>query len=303
MHFKLAAIVLLTPCLYAHVVSMSTGELRVDGPTAVFELRMPMYEVAHVQSPEQTLLQNIRFDGGHMTHSSCQSEGDTYVCTANYEFPALLPDKLNVECTFFTVTVPNHIHLLTASQGKNEDQLVFDRNITAGELRFRPPTAAEILLRDLTGGAWKLIHSFGGLLFLAGIALAARTWREASLFLVLFLIAEWLSPPLAGRIPVTLAPGFFESALALAMAYLAVEIVFLADGGGRWVAVAAAGAFEGLQFAGFPKNYLAGANAIQIVGAAALTYAAFRMPRVWRPPAAVAAGVAGLALFAVKLLR
>jgi hypothetical protein len=282
---------------------MSTGELRVDGPTAVFELRMPMYEVAHVENPEETLLQNIRFGDGHMTRSSCQAEGDTYVCTANYEFPALLPDKLPVECTFFKATVPNHIHLLTASQGKNEDQLVFDHNVTAGELRFRPPTAGEIVLRDVTGGAWKLLHSFGALLFLGGIALAARTWREASLFLALFLIAQWILPPLAGRIPVTLAPGFFESALALDVAYLAVEVVFLAYGGGRWIAVAAAGGFEGLQFAGFPKNYLAGANVIQLVGAAALTYAAFRMPREWRRPAAGAAGVAGVLWFAVKLIR
>ena len=40
--------ILVTGPVYAHVVSMSTGELRVDGPTATYELRMPMYEVAHV---------------------------------------------------------------------------------------------------------------------------------------------------------------------------------------------------------------------------------------------------------------
>ncbi len=38
--------------LHAHVVSISTGELRVDGPTAVYELRIPIYEVANIQNPE-----------------------------------------------------------------------------------------------------------------------------------------------------------------------------------------------------------------------------------------------------------
>lgn len=36
----------------AHVVSIGTGELRMDGPAATFELRIPMYEAAPAPYPE-----------------------------------------------------------------------------------------------------------------------------------------------------------------------------------------------------------------------------------------------------------
>src|SRR5260370_17907224 len=50
--------------LSVHMVSMSTGELKVDGNRAHYELRMPSYEVAHVREPEHTLLEHIRFKSG-----------------------------------------------------------------------------------------------------------------------------------------------------------------------------------------------------------------------------------------------
>src|SRR5580704_9861926 len=91
----------------AHVVSISTGELQMDGPTAVFELRIPMYEVAQVVNPETALLDQFRFGDGHLTRSSCHEDEGSYVCRGEYEFPGLHPDSLAVECTLFRVTVPN----------------------------------------------------------------------------------------------------------------------------------------------------------------------------------------------------
>jgi hypothetical protein len=288
--------------LNAHVVSMSTGELRVDGPTAVYELRMPLYEVANIQNPETALLDHIRFGDGHRTKSSCHPDAGMLVCTADYEFPTLVPDKLDMDCTFFQVTVPNHIHLLTAEQGKNQDQIVFDQTISKGEVRFRPPSPAEITLRDLISGSWRLVTSVASLLFLAGIAVAARSFRDASGMLAVLLAAEWLSPTFAAKIPTTFSARFLESAVALALAYLMVEILFLPDGAGRWAAVIAAGAFEGVSFAGFPKNYLAGANLVQVVGVAALTFAALRLSR-WRRPAVAVLMAAALVWFGTRLLH
>ena len=61
--------------LSAHMVSMSTGELKVAGNRAHYELFMPMYEVAHVHDPAKTLLQHIRFKGagawGKASNESC----------------------------------------------------------------------------------------------------------------------------------------------------------------------------------------------------------------------------------------
>jgi hypothetical protein len=292
------------PCLvHAHVVSISTGELRVDGPTAVYELRIPIYEAANIQNPETALLDHIHFGDGHRTKSSCRPDGGMYICTASYEFPALIPDRLRVECTFFQVTVPNHIHLLTAEQGKNQDQIVFDQTMSRGELRFRPPSPTEIILRDLTNGVYRQVTSLASLLFLVGIALAARSLKQAGGMIAVLIAVEWASPPLVAKIPTTFSPQFLESAVTLAVAYLAVEILFLPDGGGRWAAVAAAGVFEGVMFAGFPKNYLAGANLIQVSVVAVFTLAALRLRQPWRRPAAALLLASALLWFAIRLLR
>ncbi len=226
-----------------------------------------------------------------------------FVCTASYEFPTLIPDKLHVECTFFQVTVPNHIHLLTAEQGKNQDQIVFDQTISTGEVHFRPPSPTEIVFRDLTNGAYRLATSVASLLFLIGIALAARANRQALGMVAVLIAVEWLSPALAAKIPTTFSPQFLESALALAVAYLAVEILFLPDGGGRWAAVVAAGAFEGVMFAGFPRNYLAGANLIQIVAVAVFTLAALRLKHSLRRPSAALLLASAIVWFGTRLLH
>src|SRR5262249_51238371 len=83
---------LLTAPAWAHVVSMSSGEITIDGARAHFELRMPLYEITHVAQPENALLEHIRFRGGgreaRLAGKDCHPDRDTYICTADYEFPA-----------------------------------------------------------------------------------------------------------------------------------------------------------------------------------------------------------------------
>jgi hypothetical protein len=47
--------------LFAHVMSMSTGDVAVEGNRAHYELRMPVYEIAHVKNPDSSLFEHIRF--------------------------------------------------------------------------------------------------------------------------------------------------------------------------------------------------------------------------------------------------
>ncbi len=168
--FRLVLFLCLAASLHAHVVSMSTGELRMDGPTASFELRIPMYEIAQLAHPETELLAHFRFGDGHLTQSACEADDGTYICRAEYEFPRLHPDSLEVECTLYQVTVPNHVHLLTASQGANPgpdinmDQEVFDQRFTAAEVRFRPPSPAEAMAREAASGALRAVAGASGVL-------------------------------------------------------------------------------------------------------------------------------------------
>jgi len=270
----------------AHVVSMSSGELRVDGRNATYELRMPVYELQHLTHPETQLLEHVRFTGARMISSSCKQEEDAYVCAAQYEFAEPAPNYVEIECTLFQVTVPNHVHLLHAVQGPNGDQVVFDQTFTKADARFHPPSRAEIIARGVAGGIARLVKSISALMFLAALALAGRSWREAALFIALFLTGEWIALPLAPRIPLSFSPAFLESAMALTTAYLSIEILLLPESTARWVAAPILGVVHGLNFAAFPAPYLAGASFTQGVLVAVASAGTLKLPMKARRTAA-----------------
>ena len=240
--------------LAAHMVSMSTGDLKVDGAHASYELRMPMYEVAHVHAPEHTLLDHVRFQSGgawgKVSAQTCRQEQDTYICTAEYEFPVPV-DIVRAECTLASVTVPNHVHLLRAYRGDKTDQAVFDLSYTQAELRFRPPTAFETATREISAGFMRAAGGLAPLLFLLSLVLAARSRRELLALTTSFVAAEALACALAPRIALALSPRFIEAAAALTIAYLAFEIVLLPQSTMRWLVVAVLGLFHGAYFAAF----------------------------------------------------
>jgi hypothetical protein len=285
----------------AHVVSMSSGELHVNGRTATYELRIPMYEVAHVTHPETALLDQLKFEGARRTSSMCQEQDGTYICHADYEFDQPVPDKIEVECTLFQVTVPNHVHLLYAVQGPNSDQQVFDQSFRQAEVRFHPPSRAELVAKAAAAGIARLFKSVSGLLFLAVLVLAARNSREMGILTIAFLAGEWLARPLSLRIPISFSPAFLEAVLALTVAYLSAEIVFLPDSQARWAVIPILGIAHGLPFSAFPASYLTAASITQAILLLGLRIAARRMPIGWRRPAAGVSLIAGLGWF-VRML-
>jgi hypothetical protein len=249
-----ACLPLLALPLAAHMVSMSTGDLKVDGARASYELRMPMYEVAHVHEPEHTLLDHVRFESGGAwakpSGQSCKQEQDTYVCTAEYQFPAPV-ETLQAECTLASVTVPNHVHLLRAYRGDKSDQAVFDLSYTQAEIRFRPPTAFETATREISAGFMRAAGGLAPLLFLVSLALAARSRRELLALAASFVSAETLACAIAPHLRLSLSPRFIEAAAALTIAYLAFEIILLPQSGMRWLVVAILGLFHGAYFSAF----------------------------------------------------
>jgi hypothetical protein len=240
--------------LAAHMVSMSTGELKVDGNRAHYELRIPMYEVAHVREPEHTLLDHIRFKSGDIwgtpSARTCKDEQGTYVCTADYQFPVPV-EEVQVECTYASVTVPNHVHLLRAYLGGKTDQAVFDLSFTTAEIRFRPPSAWETAFQEVAAGFMRAAGGLAPLLFLASLVLAARSRRELMKLTAAFLVAESLACVIAPWIAFPLSPRFIEAAAALTIAYLAFEIILLPKSSLRWLVVGVLGLFHGAYFSIF----------------------------------------------------
>jgi len=299
--------------LSAHMVSLSTGELKVEGNHARYELRIPMYEVAHVNQPEHTLLDHIRFKSGGVwgarSAESCSDQQGTYICTADYQFPAPV-EELEVDCTFASITVPNHVHLLRAYLGDKTDQAVFDLSFTTAEIRFRPPTAFETASKEIAAGFMRAAGGLAPLLFLASLALAARSRRELIALTASFLAAETLACLLAPHIAVPLSPRFIEAAAALTIAYLAFEIILLPASGFRWLVVGVLGLVHGTYFSVFLAEsgyqalpFLGGVAVAELMLIAIFALALVRLVRIPRviPAAATVLLATGVVWFFLRL--
>ncbi len=293
---------------WGHVVSMSSGELVIEGSRARYELRMPLYEMAHVQAPERALLEHVRFASGgrdaRLTSADCRPDKarGLYLCTAAYEFAAP-PDRVEVECTLAAVTVPTHVHVLRAEMGDKHDQGIFDRSFTRATLRFRPPTPAEIAATEAGAGFLRALGGPVQVLFLAALVLAARSGRELLALAGMFVAGEVLSAvtaPAAWQAPAR----FVEAAAALSVAYLAVEILLLPKAGSRWAVAGVLGAFHGLYFHLFvqtsgyrPGWVLAGASLAEIGAIAILALVFSRVGRAARALRPVEVSASALLVF------
>ncbi len=239
----------------AHVISMSTGYATVTGNRVEYILRMPQYEMAHVKDPS-SLFDHIRFSSGfetgRRTAGECHSDPATvtYICATNFEFSRPV-ERLDVECTFYDVTVPNHIHMLHAERNGKFDQAILDSSFSSASLAFRPPTAFEIAAGQSGAGAERVWTNSVQLLLLIALAIAARTRRELGLVGTAFLAGECLSTVAILRSAWQPSPRFAEAAAALALAYLALEIIAFPKSGGRWLLALVFGGFEGMYFSIF----------------------------------------------------
>lgn len=279
---------------WAHVMSMSSGDLTVEGARAHYELRMPLYEVAHIKDPDRSIFENIHFSSGlreaRLVAKSCRTDtaGDSYLCTADYEFAAP-PDWIDVTCTYHSITVPNHVHLLRAAMGGKLDQAVFDYSFSRAVLRFRPPTPMEIAVTETGAG---FIRAWGGIvqvLFLAALVLAGRGVKELLALVAMFLAGQIASVLLMPHVNWQPAPRFVEAAAALAVAYLAIEILLLPQAGARWLIALVLGAFHGLYFHLFIQStnfhagwVLTGAALAEAIAIAVLWLAFSRISRIAR---------------------
>jgi hypothetical protein len=279
---RIAWLALLAWPAAAHMMSMSSGDLTLDGARGHYELHMPLYEITHIRNPETALLEHIRFSSGgrdaRQVTRECHADTvrDSYICIADYEFAAPV-EQLSVECTFYAVTVPNHVHLLRAEMGAKRDEGIFDLSFTRATLRFRPPTPAEIVVTQAGAG---FIRALGGLvqvLFLAALALAARGRRELLALAAMFLLGQVGSALIVPHTNWQPPARFVEAAAALTVAYLAVEILLLPQAGARWLVAGVLGGFHGLYFHLFLQTtgyhaglVLAGAAAAEIAAIAIL---------------------------------
>lgn len=276
---------------FCHVVSMSSADLEVKGTQAIYQLRMPLYELQHVPGPEKTLFDHLRLMSGGVQGSlvskQCREdkEDGAFLCKAEYQWKEPV-DDLEIVCTFHTVTVPNHVHLIRAVKADKTDQAVFDFSNQKALIRFRPPTLFEQWMTAMGSGMARAYSSAAAVLFLVCLALAARDRQELVWITLAFLMGEAISAVVIPLTPWNPAPRFIDAALALTIAYLAVEILSLPTAGQRWIVCGVLGAFHGLSYATYltatgydPMPVLLG---VAIANLIAVGFFAFLLSRVSR---------------------
>jgi hypothetical protein len=282
---------LLAAPAYCHMVSMSSADLEVKGSRAAYLLRMPLYELQHVPAPETTLFNHIRFTSGgtpgNLVSKQCREdkEDGAFLCNAEYEWKDPV-EEMEIVCTFHTVTVPNHVHLIRAVKGGTTDQAVFDFSNQKAQIRFRPPTLFEQWITAAGSGMARAFSSAAAVLFLACLALAARNRSELIWITAAFLMGEVTSAVVVPLTPWNPAPRFVDAALALTIAYLAVEILSLPAAGKRWIVCGVLGLLHGLSYAIYltatgydPLPVLIGVAASNLI---AVGFFAFLLSRVSR---------------------
>jgi hypothetical protein len=294
---------------------MSSADLTIDGTRAHYQLRMPLYEIAHVPQPGRTLLEHVRFAGATLTAHNCAEDRarDLYVCDAEFTY-ARAPEQVEVECTLAAVTVPNHVHMLRAEMAGKHDQALFDISFPRATLRFRPPTAAETAMEEAGAGAMRALGGPAQILFLAALALASRSRRELAALAAMFVAGQAAAVAAVPHTAWQPAPRFVEAAAALTVAYLAVEVLLLPKAGARWMVAGVLGVFHGFYFHLFlqtaeyrPAWVLAGAAAVELAAVATLALVFSRVAR-WAQalrPVQVSASallVFGLVWFALRLM-
>jgi len=268
----------------AHAISMSSGFATVNGNRVEYVLRMPAYEVPSGTDPTRALFDHIEFSSGFETARRLDGEchldagAATWICAANYEFSGPV-QKLGVDCRFYEATVPNHIHMLHAERAGKSDQAILDSTFPSASLAFRPPTAVELATDQSVSGIRRVWTNLAQVLLLIALALAARSYGEFALLITVFLAGECGGTFALLRTAWQPSLRFAEAAAALALAYLALEIVAFPKSGGRWLLALVFGAFQGMFFSlfiaqsGFESgSVLAGAalGACAIAGVCAL---------------------------------
>jgi hypothetical protein len=247
---------LATGSLIAHSMSMSNGELSLEGDEAVLSIRVPDYEVEQLADAQQALLGAfvLHVDGQELERTagecSANEQEGSYDCTSRFAWPEEAA-VVEVECDLPDAVAPNHVHVLRAVSPDGAEQQVFDYASRRQTFRFRPMGVGERIASEAKAGAVRILLGPAQMLFLFALVVAARGRRElvqmAAAFLATLAVTAVAVSVLDWRPP----PGFADAAGALTIAYLAVETLTLPEAGGRWLVAGGMGAFHGLYFGVF----------------------------------------------------
>lgn len=301
--------------LCAHVVSTSSGDFKLNGAIGEYEFRVPAYEIPHIPTDKNRLLDAIQFSSNGAvairTSNECSETADGFwTCRAKYLFDRE-PTALTVACDYPKATVPHHMHIFTATRAGVTEQAFFDATFRETTLAFVKRSEWEFTARRFVAGFLRGLTLLPVLLFLAAFAVASANRKEAAtgglIMLAVIAAAALLAPKYAMGIP----PRFVPAATGLSAAYLAADALLSPQGRFRVLIAAVLSIFHGVylglysDFAGPRTAFLAGAIAALALLLGVVAAARHFVPRaeMGRKPVLIVLAVAGLVSSYWRLLK
>jgi hydrogenase/urease accessory protein HupE len=260
----------------AHTVGLSRGDYRLQGEMLTSDIAlsqrelamsMPALDLNHDGSIDRDELKAassaivrtfvdglaVTSDGepcpGSLDDSSLVEDGvvirSHYVCRKP-------PGRIRLDWSFLAALGDGHRHVARVTIGSVASDLLVQRGGS-------PQTfdAAGAMSRG-SGTAWAMFelgvgHILTGadhLLFLLGLILIGSSARSLALVISAFTVAHSITLALATLSVVTPSPRLVEPLIALSIAYVGVENLFVKDAGKRWRITFPFGLVHGFGFAG-----------------------------------------------------
>jgi hydrogenase/urease accessory protein HupE len=186
------------------------------------------------------------FDGAKINETDAVEVRATFTCKASIH-------HLAIDCAFLDRFSANHHHLGVLDLDGHETTFVAALAQTTLEGDAVPSATgarATSFGRMVWTGVEHILTGYDHLAFLVGLLLLGGRVRSLVTIITAFTVAHSITLCLAALRVVSLSPSFVEPAIALSIAYVGVENLFVADPSKRWRITFPFGLLHGFGFAG-----------------------------------------------------
>jgi hypothetical protein len=172
---------------------------------------------------------------------------------------AASPERLAVETRLFLEQNPDHVeYTAVAWEGEEPTEVVFGAGEHRAELVPQGARRAGVLGSFLRLGVDHILSGWDHLAFVLALLVAVRGVRPLVGVVTAFTVAHSVTLALAAFEVVRLPSNFVELAIALSIAYVALDNLLRREAHAPWLLAFAFGLVHGLGFAGFLSSALAG---------------------------------------------
>ena len=267
---------------FAHAVGVSSGEYRLDGKVLYGDLGMagrdlarllPAIDTDHDGSIDADELAAGREAVAHAVVGGVTVKADAEACPGSLDREWVLegeggvvfqvhytcptfPGRLTLAAPILDALAPGHRHLARVFRAGKAQVKVLDRAHATWTLDDASPTSSTAKMASRL--AWSMFnlgveHILTGadhLVFLLGLILVGGRLRSLVGAVTAFTLAHSITLALASLSVFVPSPRLVEPAIALSIAYVGVENLFVKDASKRWRITFPFGLIHGFGFAG-----------------------------------------------------